>query len=396
MGEDDYGLEDAAAAATRMLRHKVPGAEIKDILPEEFREDAFELARLRKRASERFEDPWALFFDEEGLRYATPDVVARARADRLAPHGDVAVDVACGTGIQLAFLAERFDQAIGIERDPDRAKLARRNLETLDVEGEVVVADSLDPDTVEQVLSRVDVDVVVCDPARAPAAEERDFDGLSPDIREVHETWGKISQAFCYELPPMMPPERVHPVLPGELEYTSLNGDLNRLAVFGGRAAEADESALALPAGQRLTDADPSREVEEVEEVGDWLLRVDRAVLSAGLLGQLVEAVDATGLFDAEHPRRTLLTGPDPGRSGFTEDYRVLDHHTWNLLGLHEKLKRLDVGKVILRASIEPDRYWDVRNALEDGLEGERTVHLFRVEETGYIVEAAGEPDATG
>lgn len=383
--DDDYGVEDAAAAATRMLRHKVPGAEIKDLLPEDLREEAWTLARLRKKASDRFEDPWDLFFDEAGLRYATPDTVARARAERLAGRGDVAVDVACGVGIQLAFLAQRFDHVVGVELDPHKADLARRNLDAYGVDAEVVVGDALDPDVRAQV---GDVDVVFCDPARAPDAEERDFEGLSPDIRRIHETWGSAAEAVCYELPPMMPPDRVHPVLPGECEYTSLDGELNRLAVYGGTVAETDESALALPAGERLTDRDPARPVEEIDQASDVLLRVDRSVLAAGLLGQLAERVDADGLFATGHPRRTLLTGPRPGRTAFTEDHEVLDSHDWNLLGLHEKLKRLDAGKVVLRASIAPDRYWDVRNALEDGLEGERTVQVFRVRDTGYITRA--------
>lgn len=380
--EDTYTVEDAAAAATRMLRHDVPGAEIKDLLPDEMAEDAWRIARLRKEASERFEDPWELFFTDDDLRYATPDTVARTRAERLAEHGDTAVDVACGSGIQLAFLAHVFDTVVGIELDPDTADRARRNLEALDAEAKILVGDALDPDVRDQVPAP---DVVVCDPARAPGAEERTFEGLSPDIRKVHEAWGEDARASCYELPPMMPPDRVHPVLPGECEYTSLHGDLNRLAVYGGEATETAEAALALPGGERLTDEDPAREVRRVDEDAGFLHLVDRTVLQAELLEQLAERADANRLITDEHPRRTLLTSPSPAGTSFTTDYEVLDHHDWNLLGLHEKLKRLDASKVTLRASIDPDRYWDVRNALEDGLTGSRVVHVFRVDDRGYI-----------
>lgn len=382
--EDDYTLADAAAAATRMLRHKIPGAEIKDLLPDALQEDAWRIARLRKDASERFEDPWELFFDEEGLRYATPDTVARARAERLAEHGTTAVDVACGVGIQLAYLADVFDHVVGIERDPDKAALAEKNLEVLGQDAEIIVEDALDPAVRERV---GDVDVVVCDPARPPDAEERSFEGLSPDIREVHEMWSSTAQATCYELPPMMPPKRVHPVLPGECEYTSLKGDLNRLAVYGGKAHATDASALALPDGERLTDQDPERSVTRVEAADRILHKVDRAVLAAGLLGQLADRADARRLLTDEHPRRTLLTSPEPAQTAFTTDFEVLDQHAWNLLGLHEKLKRLGAGKVTLRASIDPDRYWGVRNALEKGLDGELEVHLFRVGDTGLITQ---------
>ncbi len=351
-------------------------------------DQAYELARLRKKASERFEDPWELWFDEQGLRYATPDTVARARAQRLSPMGERVVDVACGVGIQLAFLAQAFDEAVGIERDPDKAALAERNLAALGVEAEIIVADALDPSIVDDV---GDVDVVVCDPARQPEADRRVFDDLSPDIRKVHAQWGENAHAWCYELPPMMPPERVHEVLEGECEYTSLNGELNRLAVYGGELDHAQASALALPAGERLTDDDPSQEVADLEEPSSHLYLVDRAVLQAGLLEQLTARTGALGLVSESHPRRTLLTGDGPSGSALAEDFEVLAKHAWNLLGLNEKLRRLEAGKVTLRASIDPEEYWDVRNALEDGLEGERHVHLFRHGELGIIAEPTGD-----
>lgn len=382
--EDDYTVADAAQAATRMLRHKVSDAEIKDLLPEHFQEEAFRLARLRKQASERFEDPWELWFDEQGLRYATPDVVARHRAKRLGAHGDVAVDPACGVGIQLAFLAREVDRATGAELDPDTAEFARRNLAALEAEATVVVGDSLETGTRAQL---PDPEILVCDPARDPEAEERTLDGLSPDLRAIHDAYAARARAWCYELPPMIDPERVRSAFEGELAYTSLNGDLNRLALYGGQAAEVPRSAVTLPTGERITSEDTNADLEPVDEPGEVLHLVDRTIVQAELLARLAHRARAPHILSREHPRRHLLTSGDRARTAFTEDYRVLDRHTWNLMGLREKLKRLDVGHVTLRASIEPERYWDVRNALEEGLEGPRRVQLFRVGDEGIIVE---------
>lgn len=382
--DEPYTWMDAADAATRMLRNDVPDAEIKELLPDEMQEDAWELARLRLKASERFEDPWSLFFDSDGLRYATPDTVAKARAQRMAKHGDTVIDVACGVGIQLAHLAQRFDEAIGIELDPDKVHLAQRNLEALDADAKIIQGDALDPELIEDLGP---MDVVMCDPARAPTADERDFEGLSPDIRTVHDAWGEHANAVCYELPPMMTPKRVHPVLQGETEYTSLDHELNRLAVYGGNAKQAQEAALSLPQGERITDHDPATEPTHVDHPGRILHVVDRAVLQANLLDRLIHRTNAHGILTDENPRRTLLTSDDETSTAFTRDHEILDQHDWNLLGLHEKLKRLDAGKVTLRAPIDPDRYWDVRNALEDGLTGDEHVHLFRVHDQGIITQ---------
>ncbi|MDX1612274.1 MAG: class I SAM-dependent methyltransferase, partial [Candidatus Thermoplasmatota archaeon] len=238
---DAYTVEDGAKAATRMIRNGVPQDEIRSLLATELSADganqALTFAKLRETAASRFEDPWDLWFDEQGLRYATPDVVARARADRLSAFGDSVCDVACGVGIQLAFLGQVFEEAHGIELDPDRAQLAEKNVATLKAGAQVHVGDCLDPDMREEIGH---ADVVFCDPARDAQADKRIFDDLSPDPRKVLETWTQGTQAWCLELPPMMPPERVHEQIQGELVYTSLNGDLNRLAVYGGEAAEVE------------------------------------------------------------------------------------------------------------------------------------------------------------
>ncbi len=391
MSEDTYTVDDAAAAATRMLRHGVPDTEIKDLLPDEMQQEAWTLARLRKKASQRFQDPWELFFTEQTLRYATPDTIANARAQRLKDHGTTAIDVACGAGIQLAYLAHHFDHATGIELDPDTARLARKNLDALDADARIVTGDALD-ETLQDEIGPADV--IFCDPARAPEAPQRDLDSLSPDIRRIHEAWSQDANAYCYELPPMMDPQRVHDALPGEHEYTSLNGDLNRFALYGGTAEQAHRSALALPANQRLTDHDPATQTHPADDPHAYLHLVDRAILQARLLEQLAHAANAPHLLTDEHPRRTLLTSDEPARTAFTDDYEVLDQHDWNLLGLHEKLKRLDAGKVTLRASLDPDRYWDVRNALEDGLQGDQHVHLFRIHDQGIITRPLGTDDA--
>jgi hypothetical protein len=63
-------------------------------------------------------------------------------------------------------------------------------------------------------------------------------------------------------------------------------------------------------------------------------------------------------------------------------------------MGLREKLKRLDAGSVTLRAGVDPDRYWDIRNALEEGLEGSRQLQLFRAHGDGIIVEPLADQQA--
>ncbi|MDX1611251.1 MAG: hypothetical protein R3185_02695, partial [Candidatus Thermoplasmatota archaeon] len=144
---------------------------------------------------------------------------------------------------------------------------------------------------------------------------------------------------------------------------------------------------ITLPTRERITCEDESKDLEKLTTPGAYLHLVDRTVLQADLMGQLAVRAGAEGLLSDEHPRRTLLTGPEPSGTAFCEDYEVLSMEGWNLQLLRGRLERLDVGKVTLRASIDPADYWTVRNALEEGLEGERHVHLFNLEDQGLIAE---------
>ncbi len=106
--------------------------------------------------------------DMEGLRYATHEVVAKYRAERLKEFDVKSIaDVSCGIGIQLIFYAMKVKRAYGIDIDPLKIEFARRNAEKYGVSNiEFINADSLSPETVE----RVDAEVVFSDPARPPEA----------------------------------------------------------------------------------------------------------------------------------------------------------------------------------------------------------------------------------
>jgi hypothetical protein len=208
---------------------------------------------------------------------------------------------------------------------------------------------------------------------------------LAPDVHQVLDRCAGEATAWCLELPPMMPPERVLAEVEGELCYTSLGQDLNRLAVYGGEAAQVERSVLTLPTGEELTDEDEAVDLEPVELADEVVHLVDRTVLQADLLPQLAARADAPHLLSDAHPRRTLLTSDGPAGTALTTSYEVLAGEAWNLQLLRGRMERLDVGKVTLRASIDPEDYWTVRKALEDDLTGDRHVHLFNVGEQGII-----------
>jgi hypothetical protein len=67
--------------------------------------------------------------------------------------------------------------------------------------------------------------------------------------------------------------------------------------------------------------------------------------------------------------------------------YLVLRVCSFEPKEINKFLKDKNIGKVMFRAGVNPENYWKVRNELEKGLEGKKTVHLFVKEGTAILCE---------
>ena len=67
--------------------------------------------------------------------------------------------------------------------------------------------------------------------------------------------------------------------------------------------------------------------------------------------------------------------------------YRVLMSSNFDSKVINRYLKDHDFGKVILRASIEPENYWDIRKRLEEKLSGDKKAHLFLKKDIAILCE---------
>ncbi len=349
------------------------------------REDIFEIAKARLKAREKFgELADRLFFDEEGLRYATPEVVARYRAERL--KCGVIADVSCGAGAQLVFFGFTCEKVYGIEISRKRAFLAMLNAKQLGLDNvEVIVGDALDESTIGKVS---DAEIVFSDPARPPNEEVRTMENLFPNPLKVYEKYRRITPEMAFELPPQMPPERVKQSLSGEKEYVSLNFKLNRMALYTGELAEHDVSAVSLPSEERVTSEDERIRLEK-GELKSFIYEVDYTIVKASLLENLAGKLGFDGGIVEQDSRRVLLSGDEEYSSAFLRRYEVLDVVPFSSSQINRRLKELGAKKVTLRFSLSPKEYWEVRKKMEDGLNGERWLYLFRVGEEGVIAEPA-------
>ncbi|AMQ17861.1 methyltransferase domain-containing protein [Thermococcus peptonophilus] len=343
-----------------------------------------EIARARIRARDKFSRS-DLWMDMEGLRYATHEIVAKYRAERLREFGvESIVDVSCGIGIQLIFYAMKVKKAYGIDIDPMKIEFARRNAEKYGVSNiEFINADSLLPETVE----RVNADVVFSDPARPPEAPERNLEGLLPSPLKVYEAYKKKARAFIFDLPPQMKREKVP--WKGEFEYIDLFGALNRLTFYTEPLAKAERSAVILPAGVRL-ESDPSLEniVEWAEGPDDYLYEIPQSVDYADLINELFHRLPVEARMLLREKRRVLATGDEPVTSPYLKRaYSVVEVLPFHPVRINDFLRKEGFGRATLRISVPESEYWRIRRKIEENLKGERRAFVFKVGEKAVIAE---------
>ncbi len=343
-----------------------------------------EIAKARIRAKDKFSRP-DLWMDMEGLRYATHEVVARYRAERLRELGIKSIaDVSCGIGIQLIFYAMKVERAYGIDIDPLKIEFARRNAGKYGVSNvEFINADSLSPETVE----KIDAEVIFSDPARPPEAPERNLEGLLPSPLKVYEAYKGKTDSFIFDLPPQMRREKVP--WKGEFEYIDLFGALNRLTFYTEPLAKADRSAVVLPAGVRLEN-DPSLEniVEWTEKPGEYLYEIPQSIDYADLINELFHRLPVEAEMFIREKRRVLATGSEPVKSPYLKrTYRVVAVVPFHPVRINDLLRREGFGRATLRIGVPEGEYWKIRKKIEENLRGERRAFIFKAGEKGIIAE---------
>ncbi|MFO7966689.1 MAG: SAM-dependent methyltransferase, partial [Archaeoglobaceae archaeon] len=349
--KDDQAVDKAKSLIQKGLKknqivHKIKGEFLEP-------EDIYEVAKHRIKAKDKFgELADELYFDEWGLRYSTPKLIAQYRAERL--KCKAIADISCGVGAQLIFFAEVCDKVFGVEIDKKRALYARMNAKALGLNNvEIIRGDAFNDDVVSKIS---DADVFFSDPSRPPEEKVRSVDNLEPNPLKVFEKYRGIGDV-AFELPPQMPPSRIP--LEGEKEYTSLNFKLNRLALYTGDLARSERSAISIPSQERVSSEDESHNVDEASNIDSFLYEVDNTVLKAELLPNLLGKLDFDAGLVQSTSRRTFLTADEENDSAFLRKYEVLEVTEFDIPTIKDSLKKAGASKVTLRFSLDPSEYWN-------------------------------------
>ncbi len=337
-----------------------------------------ETVRLRRKAVVKLPAAGEWMFTDDALQQATPALVARHRAARLA--GRTVHDVTCSIGAELSELAAACPVVIGSDLDDVRLAMAAHNVATMPLsapgsdigparasgDGEnrpdvganreavdgprvgrnilLAKADALTPTTRDT--------VIVADPARR-ADGRRTYDPakLQPPLPDLLAAYA--GRDIAVKSAPGLDFDRLG--WDGEVEIVSLDGAVREACLWSPGLTEPGITRRATVLDSRgatttLTDAAPDDIPDQPH--GDWIIDPDGAVVRAGLVRHYAAK---HGLWQLD-PQIAYLTGDTvpTGMRGF----RIEDRFELREKTLRAELARRDCGslEILVRGiDIDPD-----------------------------------------
>lgn len=290
----------------------------------------------RRRAQVKLLDADRWLVTDESVQQATPTVVARRRALRLA--GRRVHDVTCSIGSELSELMRTAELAVGSDLDPIRLRMAAHN-----VPGAALLrSDALTPVTRET--------VVVADPGRRSGGRRRhDPAALQPPLPDLLDAYrGRDLVVKCA-------PGLNFDALDwsGEIEVVSLDGGVREACLWSHGLSERTvrrRAAVLRSDGSVVEVTDAESDDIPVRPPGDFIVDPDGAVVRAGLVRHYGARF---GLWQLD-PKIAYLTGNSvpPGVRGF----RIMEQSKFSEKTLRQQLAGLNCGSVeILVRGVDVD-----------------------------------------
>lgn len=321
-------------------------AQLRRHAPPDLAAAAAEQAMLRARAAAngKFSHAGRMYFTRDGLEQATGERIARYRAERYAPFGDIA-DLGAGIGGDALALAVEH-RVLALERDRLRAAMSRQNAQAYGVSERLapVVADLSD-------MTPPRVEALFCDPGRRTATGRRVFStrNYEPPLALL-DAWRARVPALGVKVSPGIDYAELPDTGVAEVEFISELGALKEAVLWYGPLRTAERRATLLPSRATLATSGNPLPAIAVAPPGQFLYEPDGAVIRAHLVELLAPLLDAWKLDDGI----AYLTGDKRVDSPFARRYAVVETIPFSLKHLVAKTRELGAGIVTIKKRGSP------------------------------------------
>lgn len=323
------------------------------------------------------------------IRFSTPKEAALHRAERL--KCSRLAEIGSGVAAQTIAFSLRCGKVLGIEINPLSLKIARDNIKKAEAKNiELIEGDALDEDLIKKVEEFMP-EIIFCDTQR-PERSKRTLSDIKPNIFALIEKYSKITDKIAIEIPPYTNDiEKLSYKFPLEKEFISIDGKLNRLTLYFGSLKTCEISVIEAKTEEKISGSpkkvDENKMIlSEIPRTGKYLGVINPAISISGMTANLCEKMDSKliSLEDKEY-----LISDKIQKTAFAEYYKILSSSDKNKKNISKKLIELKAKHAVIRYKISPEDYWKERKELEKGLEGLKTVHLFKCKDKIVFCEKA-------
>ncbi len=356
------------------------------------------MSRVKKEKVVFGEDKLALTQAEK--RFATPEIVANYRAERLAC--DTIIDLCSGLGFQSFSFAKTCKRVIAVEKNLDLIAKARNYAQKLYLKNiTFLCGDILSQEIINKIRTaaeKIPVGIIFCDPQRTAAEKERSLATIQPNIKELLVVYSKITPNIAIELPPHI----FNTTFDAEYEYLSVNDTLNRLTLYFGSLKKAEKSVVLLPQNEKIRGffqkmtifASTTFSQLPSSKQYSYILEPNPALVLSGLFyeafcttnnsEQLNSFIAHKDIIQFVNERKIYFLSTYLISNLFFISYKILEIvkvGDGNPIEKKEYIKKFlrqhSAAKVILRYPLNSKNYWNERMFFEKGLNGTKTLHLF-------------------
>lgn len=319
---------------------------------------AIETTLLRRKAKAKFSKADEMYFTREALEQSSGEQVSTYRSERYLPYLSVA-DLACGIGGDAMPPAGK-SRVIAVDMDPLRLAMAAKNAEVNGVSDriEFCEADINDIGTPE-------VDAIFFDPSRRVEGRRipsvKDY---SPPLTII-DKWLPNVPAVGVKISPAIKLYEI--TWDCEIEFISLNGELKEAVLWFGPLKTAHRRATLLPSHATMVESDTAISIPVIEPLA-YLYEPDPAIIRSQLVETLAESIGASKI----DPDIAYLTSAERVDTPFAKSYVVEEVMPFNVKKLNERLRSLDVGRVVIKKRGSPVEPQELQKKLK--LSGSREI----------------------
>lgn len=366
---DKYNDEKLSEILVIITLHLAENRSKQHILKElKCEEELYSIAKARTKGLDKNKNAGKLYFNEDDLRFATPEIVADYRASRL--QCNVIADLGCSIGFQTFAFAKTCKKVYAIDLDLRKITYAKKNAERLGLTNiEFIHGDALDDTIITKIKN---ADVVFCDPERLPEETERSIDRIRPNADLMLKKYSRITDRICMEFPPQIK----NVPFDCEKEYISVNHEVNRLNLYFGNLKKSNRSVTILPERKSLLYNEAKDLALTHSQIKRYVYEVDEAIDKADIKGFFASMLPEASVIPAA--KGFFLTSKQIINSEFFKNrFEVVNECEKGRKNIIDSIAKLDAGKIIIRYNIDPLNYWRERAYFERNLLGKDTIYIF-------------------